>query len=405
MTTRLRVREFGPIRGGHGDEFIDFKKVTLFCGPQGSGKSTVAKLYSLLSWIEKCVFKDTSLSVSDKLFQQALVWQGIDGYLRTDTEIEYFGACLHFTYAHGKIGVGLVFDDAQYTVPKISYIPAERNFASIVRNASRVEGLPNPLVDMQVEFDKAKKFYGKGYRLPANGFKFQFDQEEPWIVNGSGTDASRTRLQTASSGLQSIVPLLLISEYLETNLEESDDGVRTGVFYDAGSAEKKRKLEEFMESVKTSGQPEQQKRARLDRYFSPSRRFLNIVEEPEQNLYPETQCDVLNRLLALAKRKPLNQLVVSTHSPYVLNHLTLVAQAAEILGRDVGNSELGKRVEKFVPTNAVIGADEMAIYETRPNGEIARLEMVDGLPSDENPLNDFLGRFNVQFAGLLETMG
>ena len=399
------MREFGPIRSGYGDEFIDFKKVTLFCGPQGSGKSTVAKLYSLLSWIEKCVFKDASLPVSDKLFQQALAWQGIDGYLRADTEIEYLGPCLHLTYLQGKIGVGLVYDDAQYTIPKISYIPAERNFASIVRNASRVEGLPNPLVDMQVEFDRAKKFYRTGYRLPANGFRFQFDQEEPWIVNGEGTGASRTRLQTASSGLQSIVPLLLISEYLEANLAETDDDAKTGVFYDAGSAEKKRQLEEFMESVKTSNQPEQQKRARLDRYFSPSRRFLNIVEEPEQNLYPETQCDVLNRLLALAKRKPLNQLVISTHSPYVLNHLTLVAQAAEIIGGSVGNLELMKRVGEFVPTDAAIGAGEMAIYETHPNGEIARLEMIDGLPSDENPLNAFLGRFNVQFAGLLEALG
>lgn len=53
---KLKVRNFGPIRDGFGD-FIDFDKVTVFCGPQGSGKSTVAKLFSTLSWVEKALFR------------------------------------------------------------------------------------------------------------------------------------------------------------------------------------------------------------------------------------------------------------------------------------------------------------------------------------------------------------
>lgn len=403
MFAKLKVREFGPIKGGLGsdDGFIETKKVTLFCGPQGSGKSTITKLISSLSWLEKCCVKDPSLSITADIFVQALAWQGIDEYLRDSTEIEYHGDCLQFAFNKGHVGVVCAHDAQGYKIPKISYMPAERNFASIVRNASRVEGLPRPLVDMQVEFDNAKKFYRRGYKLPANGFQFQFDNE-PWIVNGIGTGASRTHLECASSGLQSIVPLLLVSEYLSANLADDVTAKLTGAFYDPGTAEKKQRIDQFVDSVRRSDLSDAQKMARLEAFFAPSVRFLNIVEEPEQNLYPETQCDVLNRLLGVANSRPLNQLIVSTHSPYMLNHLTLVAEAAA-LARD--NPLARGQIENFVPRASLVLADDMVIYETKPDGSVLPVGMVDGLPSDSNPLNEFLGRFNERFSSMLEVVG
>ena len=40
------------------DGFIDFSKLALFIDDQGAGKSTVAKLFSLCSWLEKAFFRD-----------------------------------------------------------------------------------------------------------------------------------------------------------------------------------------------------------------------------------------------------------------------------------------------------------------------------------------------------------
>ena len=403
MFVRLRVKEFGPIRNGFesDDGLLSIKKVTLFCGPQGSGKSSIAKLLSTLSWLEKCVVKDPSLAITEDLLVQALSWQGIDEYLRNSTEIEYRGHCLHLTYSAGHIGVSCVFGAEKYEIPKISYMPAERNFASIVKSANRVEGLPRSLVDMQVEFDKAKKFFQKGYKLPANGFRFQFDKD-PWIVNGNGQDASRTRLECASSGLQSIVPLLLVSEYLSANLAQGAPQRSAGFFYDPGTAEKKQRIDQFVEAIRKSDLPDAQKMARLEDFFAPSRRFLNIVEEPEQNLYPETQCDVLNSLLRIANSRPLNQLVVSTHSPYLLNHMTLVAQAAYMRKKIDEDSVAARRIAEIVPQESLVSSDDMAIFETRMDGSVVQVEMVDGLPSDRNPLNTYLGEFNERFARLLE---
>ena len=44
--SKIRIENFGPIKEGypHDEGWMDIKKVTIFIGNQGSGKSTVAKV-------------------------------------------------------------------------------------------------------------------------------------------------------------------------------------------------------------------------------------------------------------------------------------------------------------------------------------------------------------------------
>jgi predicted ATPase len=57
--SRIKIISFGPIRKGciDNDGFIDIKKVTVFIGNQGSGKSAVAKIISIFTWIEKALVR------------------------------------------------------------------------------------------------------------------------------------------------------------------------------------------------------------------------------------------------------------------------------------------------------------------------------------------------------------
>jgi predicted ATPase len=57
--SKIRVTNFGPIKVGNQDNdgWIDLKKVTVFIGNQGSGKSTMAKLVSTFTWIEKALVR------------------------------------------------------------------------------------------------------------------------------------------------------------------------------------------------------------------------------------------------------------------------------------------------------------------------------------------------------------
>ena len=55
--SRIKIKNFGPIKEGLGEEWIDINKLTVFIGNQGSGKSTIAKLFSTFTWIEKALIR------------------------------------------------------------------------------------------------------------------------------------------------------------------------------------------------------------------------------------------------------------------------------------------------------------------------------------------------------------
>lgn len=95
--SRIKVKNFGPIREGfvENDGWMDVKKVTVLIGNQGSGKSTVAKLISTLSWIEKDLYRSKGSTkryrIQERVFKNHLEYHRIDGYLKNNTEIHYEG--------------------------------------------------------------------------------------------------------------------------------------------------------------------------------------------------------------------------------------------------------------------------------------------------------------------------
>lgn len=400
---KLKISNFGPIRKGFGD-FIEFAKVTLFCGPQGSGKSTIAKLFSTLSRIEKMLFRQSYPRVlteyTREMLLRDLAWQGIADYLTDETEFDYVGSWYRIAFVRGGLKIEMLNAMADFAMPKIMYIPAERNFASIVRNALRVENLPESLVNLQVEFERAKKQYKAGYKLPANGFKFSFDEEkgESWILNGDG-QVSRTPLHLASSGLQSIVPLLLVSESLDSGLSKTGV-VDVDAFFADAAPQKRIDAESFFNRVKMVKLDRAIEAESIVRYLMPCTRFLNVVEEPEQNLYPETQCEVVDKLIALANRRAQSSLVISTHSPYIVNHLQLIAQAEDV-ARKTGMSE-SVVTQLPIPAGSLVAAANVRLYEMHLDGAITLSQGSDGFILDSNPLNRTLAEFNEAYAHLFE---
>lgn len=129
--------------------------------------------------------------------------------------------------------------------------------------------------------------------------------------------------------------------------------------------------------------------------------FINIVEEPEQNLYPISQKGILFSLLSNKNKNTLNRLIITTHSPYIINYLTLAVKAFMIRNK-VKDFGLFDELDSVVPINSIVNPLSLNIYQLKESGEIERLENYNGLPSDENYLNEFLGAFNDDFVKLLE---
>ena len=70
--SKIRIRNFGPIKDGFKENsgWMDVNKLTVFIGGQGSGKSTVAKLISTFTWMEKALVRVLRTHLK-KIFKRA----------------------------------------------------------------------------------------------------------------------------------------------------------------------------------------------------------------------------------------------------------------------------------------------------------------------------------------------
>lgn len=97
-----------------------------------------------------------------------------------------------------------------------------------------------------------------------------------------------------------------------------------------------------------------------------------------------------------------NKLIMTSHSPYLINYLTLAVKA-NYLKEQIQKEELRVKLDSIVPLNSTVKSNDLLIYEMNErDGSIGKLESYNGLPSDENELNEMLGESNELFAQLLE---
>lgn len=402
----IKVKHFGPIQNGFADNdgFLKIDKVTLFIGNQGTGKSSIAKLISTLSWIEKALFqgkiKKSEITLYNRFQKKYCAFQGIDGYFQKNTFIEYRGEAYHIVYKQGKASIKEIKDKTNFRVPKITYIPAERNFISAVERPEKAKGLPEMLLTFLEEYEKARQELNEAIALPINDTRFEFQkQNKISYVIGNGY---RLRLSKASSGQQSLIPLYLVLNYLSGTLGNEQDNSKSGL-----SSEEQRRIRLRAESIinnKTfSEEVKDSLLGILSKQFTNSY-LINILEEIEQNLFPESQKSLLFKVLEFTNANALNELIITTHSPYIINYLTLAMKGEDVLQlikKSKNATDYIKQLEKIIPEKACTTGDMVRIYEMNSLGNIIHLENSYGVISDNNFLNNFLATNNKDFDELL----
>jgi energy-coupling factor transporter ATP-binding protein EcfA2 len=405
--SRIRIKNFGPIKEGYqeNDGWIDVKKVTVFIGNQASGKSTVAKLISTMMWLEKAVYRgDVSAEIMTwkDFVDENCAYHRIHNYAKPETEIDYIGEIYKISYRHGSIEFTAQHTEGGYYVPKIMYVPAERNFLSTVEGADDVKGLPKPLYTFSEELIRSKKELNGRIELPISKLFFEYrNQTETSVIIGKDYILD---LLEASSGLQSVVPLFLVSRNLMLSIERKPDNSKVNISVKQGLRQDKEI--ETVENDKSLSQEEKNKRKKLIRGKYQNNCFINIVEEPEQNLFPTSQKEILESLLELNNSNIGNKLIMTTHSPYLINYLTLAVKAKAVLNKwglvKMENPDLNA-LNNIVKIYAAINSGDLVIYEVDEKiGTILKLKDYKGLPSDDNYLNMDLEHSNELFAELQE---
>jgi len=345
---RLIVRNFGPITNLD----IEFRRLTLFIGDQGSGKSTLSKLLTICRdmrwWLQ--LLEDSGSEGIKKPFSDF----GISEYFMEDTYINYSMGGLeikfekevfsivsndiskddiknYFEFLNKKFGYNQSSSSSEEDDEKdsaeqafmaanarmILYNPAERNLVGNLSEAtaslwSAGIPLPKPLLEYMGLFERATKLFPR-YEIPVFNVNY-VKKDNKNMIELRGKD-KMISLSASSSGLQSAIPMLMIIDYaLKTNCFDSF-----------------------------------------------------VIEEPEQNLFPKNQFEMLgfitSRLWHPSQRR---QFIITTHSPYLLSSLNVLMLAYKLHHID----EVSEEAEKIIVPGYTVNPDDVAVYSLDPNSEV-----------------------------------
>jgi predicted ATPase len=392
--SRLIINNIGPLK--YVD--IELKTVNVFIGRQSSGKSTLAKIISFCSWLEKNNDR-VRKSLLDGAYKMLISYSRLsDAYFTHESSIFYEGENIVYAYNFStplpvskgtEISWEPVIDTKEVfgafivrTInPKVAYIPAERNFVSAVNNLSDYSEEDDNLQDFVNTWYKAKKKYTMSNALNLMGLHAKFFYQESDMTDNILLDSGEELpLTSASSGLQSVIPLLVLINWLSDGIYEEEKPF---------SPIEQEKIVELLKALPDGLKDDKVKRL-LERMTGFIKGYVYshtqfIVEEPEQNLFPETQCELLNYLLAAINHGKGHRMVLTTHSPYVLNQLNLLFKAFD---------------KNVLISNASLNYDDTNVFAIE-DGELRDLKVQNAHMVDPEYLVQFISSIYRQYAELV----
>ncbi len=326
---RLIIRNIGPIRNVD----IELNKVNVFIGVQSSGKSTIAKIISFCWWLEKTVNKEDTLFYEGReAYRRLQAYHHIQTYFREDSVIGYLGENVAYAYnwpdgeplpdpgweaaqtEHLSEKEFIAYPASKVINPKVIYIPAERNFVAVVPNLQKYAENDDCLMDFLLSWQEARKKYSTTHKLALLNLGMDFYSQEGVSNLVSLPQGGAVALEAASSGLQSVVPLITLIDWLANGIYQENKPY---------SYEEMEKIRHLLDEVgkDLSLADNDRLKERLAGIVS-GKIYTHtqfVIEEPEQNLFPTTQRDLIYYLLKTINHGRKHRLVVTTHSPYILH--------------------------------------------------------------------------------------
>lgn len=378
---RLTIKNIGPLKSAS----VNLAKYNLFIGPQSSGKSCILKIASFCNWVEKRI--ELSQSPDDYLnevsFWKSLVdYHRMNGFIKKGFLIKYESPFMAFSISGSPESIQFSFkwkprNRWQYCRPQIAYIPAERNIVAVIPNWFDISfSNDNNTQGYMSDWENARNTFSQYYKLDILnlGVSYYKDngQHKESILIDKNTEIA---FQNASSGLQSIVPLCGLINYLtyheihrprklsvaqERELNNLQDILYKERFTQSNGTMAVGRVDDI-----TNNYPEP--RIKFFGSFKEESRFSEIVEnysltqyvsiyleEPEENLFPSTQYELVKWMAEQINSTKNNSLCIATHSPYILSSFNNLIQAAD--------SKDNINVESVVGKSTAIPFEEINVY-------------------------------------------
>lgn len=368
----IHIKNVGPLKDT-GE--ITLNRLLLIIGKQSSGKSTFMKVLCHCRWVEKTLMVDDDSSATDygqdKMFLESLMTfhRFNQDFFSSDSYIKYDGDYITIEQNGDETDAVITrkdnFEDRRYNT-KLCFIPSERNLISAVKNLDRSYKASelDVLLNYLLEWDEVKDYYNtkNALRLSvAHNIKYYNDGGADFIYLSK--NGKKLPVFYASSGVQSAMPIEVMID-------------RYSAFVGEKASISKHDWKQISDDTSKT-------------YYQSVQFF---IEEPEQNLYPMSQKDlILNIVKHLVsansneKAKQRSMVVMTTHSPYVLSVINVLMSAAKLY-----DDNPGKYIEvedSLVNFDCLMPSDYHSAYFINDNGKFdnlidSELPMISGLELD-----------------------
>ncbi len=325
MKESIIIKNFGPLKEV---EIDDIKPLTVFIGKSAGGKSIIMKVIVLMRYIYKMVnirsyLKNAKITRSPfKLRFNSLLHDGLKGMITAQTEIYYTveinGNKYTLKYTNRGLQSDINIPDKDLIFFKEAYVSGMRSLIPIwASKAVSVKGenlgfffhetfndfndATNVIKEQKLEYLNLKMKVRKSGNRP-----------KLFTIESLQNDAVPIELRYASSGIQTSAPLVAIVHYFAQEFSFKDAFQRSVLNY----LYKQDLLTKFTPGIN---------RNKLGKY-------VHIhIEEVELSLAPEDQRAFMSNLVEEVFHKNKKDrklgLMVSTHSPYIVNHLNVLLRA------------------------------------------------------------------------------
>lgn len=368
MIQRLEIKNFGPIKNLN----LEIKDFMVFMGPQASGKSTIAKTIFFFKSLNDDLVKYFIDSLDKNDFSKAA---GTYAKAVRQKFLDYFGSSIHLNglelkyHYNDKIWISITLEDNhKYITPNFSGDFQQALKTLVIEGAefSNLRKKRNPALltskDL-LQFDTEKRQFITYVKNRCNEI---FDENRELVFIPAG----RSLLATLADQLQLINPRQL--DFLMRTFIDKINLVRPIFNKTLGDIIKERRLLTQLQidydKTKTAegiitkilkGKYQFDKDGEKIYYnsnnyvklsFSSSgqqeslwillllfiiileqQNVFIVIEEPEAHLFPEAQKEISN-LIALMSNLKQSQVVITTHSPYILasiNNLILAHKVGQ----------------------------------------------------------------------------
>ncbi len=381
----LKIKNVGPLK----DVDLELKRINVIIGPQSSGKSCILKIACHCAWIEKQIELEQSAKrfiVGDTFATQLELSHNMKGYFGENSLIQYKTDFMSFSYSGKSKKFNFKWGKSRwdYKRTKICYIPAERNIVALLPEHQEIFFGNNNTQSFCQDWKKIRSLIDD-FEVLNLGVKYHYNSNKDCdevLVN----DSLKLQARYVSSGIQSLIPLCGLLQYFfekqfyikgEEILDLNPENIK--ILQNIYTISFKRAAILSLEAKKTDKSIDKfpyirniaghslmfKNKADADKC---ERQYINFskvdhsdifLEEPELNLFPTTQYDLLNWLIEKSSGKREHSIFIATHSPYILTSLNILLAAVRF---SLEKKEKFDEVEKIVPKKRMLRVEEVGAY-------------------------------------------